>query len=55
MMQFNSPITIMLIKDILAIDSQFRSKGLTDKDDLHTIGSLVSDKSLDYDLPTLGK
>ena len=43
----------MIIHDILKIDGQFRSKGLTDQDDLHSITDLVSDKTLDYDLPTL--
>ena len=43
----------MLIRDILKIDNQFRTKGLTDQDDLHPISDLVSDRSLDYDLPTL--
>jgi len=43
----------MIIHDILKIDSQFRSKGLENLTDLHLISELISDRSLDYDLPTL--
>lgn len=43
----------MSIKQILAIDSQYRNTGITDTDDMHTINTLQSDCSLNYDLPTL--
>ena len=39
------------IKEVLDIDSQYRTVGVTD--DLYTIDTLISGKSLEYDLPTL--
>ncbi|AFX92516.1 hypothetical protein CE11_00489 [Megavirus courdo11] len=39
------------ISQVLKTDKKHRTKGVTG--DLHTMDSLVSDLSLDYDLPTL--
>jgi len=42
-----------IIKKVLAVDKKYRVAGVDG--DLHTIDKLISDKSLDYDLPTLCK
>ena len=39
------------VKKVLARDKKFRYMGVTE--DLHTIDSLTSDQTLDYDMPTL--